>query len=526
MQDYTLNFTMNESTDNNANFLFFMGGNTVSTYIDNASLTKANCDTPPPPSSGECDCPDPAEPGNTVTVSNASQLRNAINQANSQGGNMTIKVEPGVYQVDYTLVVSQNTSNLTIMGTTGNRDDVFIKGQGYNGSVNAVLLVQADNFTIADMTVGESSTHAIQLQGELDADNFTAINVRFVDVYQQMLKVSTVDDDEVMDSDIFSDNGRVLCCEFEFTAGQAYNDYTRGIDALKCKNWVVSHSVFKNIRVDYEEEVEPAILFWKSSHGTTVTNNRIMNCDRGIGFGLAAPDKLHHGHTGGGLIANNFVHTNKDVGIGLQHAPNVKVYNNTVITDNYSNSIEYRYPATANARIFNNLVSGNVARQVDAPLAITDDNYRVSDLSIFADATNHDYHLVGTPSGIVDAGTPLNEVTTDIDCDNRISGVGMDIGADEVTGSAKEDVSLASSFILSPNPANHSIQLTYELSENTQADIHVYDAFGKLVKHMTDVELITGSTIDVEVAQLPAGVYFCALQFGESQAVKKFIIAR
>jgi len=172
MQDYTLNFTMNESTDNNANFLFFMGGNTVSTYIDNASLTKANCDTPPPPSSGECDCPDPAEPGNTVTVSNASQLRNAINQANSQGGNMTIKVEPGVYQVDYTLVVSQNTSNLTIMGTTGNRD----------GSVTAVLLVQADNFTVAHLTVGESSTHAIQLQGELDADNFTAINVRFVDL--------------------------------------------------------------------------------------------------------------------------------------------------------------------------------------------------------------------------------------------------------------------------------------------------------------------------------------------------------
>jgi len=409
MTDFSMNFTMNRPTDYNTAFNFFIaGGNTANIYIDNVSLKKVDCGMPQP--SGQCDCPDAVEPGNTVIVSNVSQLRNAINQAGQQGGNMTIKLEPGIYQIDYTLVINPDMVNLTIMGTTRNRDDVFIKGLGaFNSAVGAVILVQADNFTVAHLTVGESSTHAIQVQGDQDADNFMAVNVRFVDVYEQILKVSS-------GPNTYSDNGRVLCSEFEFTAGEAYNDYTRAIDGLKCRNWIISNNVMKGIRSPNDEITEHAILFWRASEGTIVTNNKIMNCDRGIGFGLG--DNSVDGHAEGGLIMNNFVHTNRDVGIGVEYAPNVKVYNNTVITENYANSIEYRHPGSTNTRIFNNLVSGNVTRRSDAP-----------------DAENYDYYLVGTPAGIVDAGTPLSEVTVDIDCDNRISGAGIDIGADEVASS-------------------------------------------------------------------------------------------
>ncbi len=427
MQDYTLNFTMNEATDFNANFMFYMGGNDINTYIANASLEKVNCETTPPPTV-QCECPDIPENGNVVTVQNVTELQNAISQANSQNGNMTIKVEPGVYQLSNGFVISPNMSNLTVMGTSGNRDDVFIKGQGYNGGVTAIFLVQADNFSVAHLTLGEVSTHGIQVQSEQDADDFTAVNVRFVDINEQFLKVSGGGSG----SSFFSDRGRVLCCEFEFTAGIGYQYYTGGIDAHRSKDWIVHNNVFKGIRSPEYLLAEHAIHFWQVCEGTIVTSNQIDNCDRGIGFGLG--DNVNNGHVGG-LIMNNFVHTNRDVGIGLEHSPDTKVYNNTVITDNYPRSIEYRFPATTDVQITNNLVNGEIAERDNASATLTT-NYTVANTSIFVNAANYDYHLTGTPTGIVDAGTLLSEVNVDIDCENRIGGAGMDIGADEVGVSA------------------------------------------------------------------------------------------
>jgi len=110
-------------------------------------------------------------------------------------------------------------------------------------------------------------------------------------------------------------------------------------------------------------------------------------------------------------------------------------------------------------------------------------------------------------------------------------GISGDVGLDNISlreagCSSKQDLDLTQAIQLSPNPANHSIQLTCEISESTQAQLQIYDAFGKLVKHIPDVELLVGSPTEVEVAQLPAGVYFCTIQSNEWQAVKKFVIAR
>jgi len=740
MQTFSRTFTMDSPTDNNINFDFNLGGNTANTYIDSASLKKVNCGISPP--SIQCECPAPAQPGNAVTVSNVNQLQNAISQARNQNGNMTIRVNPGVYQVNNTLVIEPNMTNLSIVGATGNRDDVFIKAEGPFGGINNVILVQADDFTVGHLTIGESSGHAIQIQAEQDADNFTAINVRFVDVLTQLLKVSRVEDGP----DPFSDNGRVMCCAFEFTAGIAYQNYTGGIDAHRSKNWLVQNNTFKGIRSPDGIIAEHAIHFWRSSEGTMAIGNRIDNCDRGVGFGLTNPGDGHRG----GLVMNNFIHVNRGVGIGLEHSPNTKVYNNTVINDNYSRSIEYRFAATTNVQILNNLVSGEISDrgENDGAGGYIDFNYRVFDRSIFANADNYDYHLVGTPAGIVDAGTPLSEVNVDIDCDNRVSGAGMDIGADEVSGgndqnqcqqqgqtcndsdnctigetydancnctggtytdadgdglcigndpddndpcnpnscnscnvfddqdfesgwgiwndggsdarrstkdasyansgsrcvrlrdnsgsvsstytdaldmSAVTSVNVSFSYIansmennedfffeistdggtsyaiiqewnagsefvngtrynetvtinqnftdntrfrfrcdasgngdliyiddvlieacggtilpvkveilptsiavnLYPNPANHSIQLDCEISENTHAQIQVYDNLGQLVKNMTNIELYEGTqTLNVDVSDLSTGMYFCTLKSDKWQTVKKFVIAR
>src|SRR5690606_5576743 len=62
----------------------------------------------------------------TVNVSTASQLQNAVAEANNAGGNRTIMVAPGTYTLSDTLYV--NASNITIAGPAGQRANVIIQG--------------------------------------------------------------------------------------------------------------------------------------------------------------------------------------------------------------------------------------------------------------------------------------------------------------------------------------------------------------------------------------------------------------
>jgi len=100
------------------------------------------------------------------------------------------------------------------------------------------------------------------------------------------------------------------------------------------------------------------------------------------------------------------------------------------------------------------------------------------------------------------------------------------ITLDEVAcPAAKEDVPYSPGIQLFPNPATHSVRLTTELSEPTHADIQVYDAFGKMVKNINTVELHAGEqTLDIDLSDLSAGVYFCTLKSNNWQAVKKLVV--
>ncbi len=372
----------------------------------------------------ECDCPPLAPNSNiNVNVSNLAELEDALDQADTDNGNMTITVLAGTYILTSNLrAITPNMSNLSIIGATGNADDVVIKGQGWDdASVTHIFNVAADFFTVANMTIGEVFYHPIQVHSNPnDADDFLAQNVKFVDAKEQLLKVSG-------GGSLFADRGKILCCEFEFTSGIAYQNYTGGIDAHRSIDWRVAHCTFKGIRSPNDILAEHAIHFWKECEGTLVENNHIIDCDRGIGFGLG--NDPTNGHIGG-LIMNNFVHTSTDVGIGLEHAPDANVYNNTVITDNYPRSIEYRFAATTNVHIVNNITNGEISDRSSGSSGTLETNYLTTDLSIFTDAAVYDYHLASDVPEIVDAGTDLTEVLTDYDCEPRNNGT-YDIGADE-----------------------------------------------------------------------------------------------
>ena len=371
-----------------------------------------------------CNCPPlPPDPGITEIVSNVAELNAAMSNASSNNGNYTILLEDGVYTLTSNLLyINTHMENLTIRSLSGNRDAVTIQGQGMNGGVTHIFLVAAKGFTCADMTIGGIFYHAIQIQGENDADDCLIQNVRFFDCNEQMLKISGGSSNPN-----YADNGVVQCCVFEFTAGIGNQWYTGGIDGHHCRNWEVRYNEFYHIRSPESALAEHAIHFWSESVNTLVENNVIINCDRGIGYGLT--NSAGRGHFGG-IIRNNIVHTSRDVGIGLEQARNALVYNNTVYTENYFNSIEYRFDSTYNCHIANNLTNENIASR-NGGTALVESNYITSDNSFYVDAAGYDFHLALAEPNIVDMGIILPGVTDDVDCENRPMGGGVDIGADE-----------------------------------------------------------------------------------------------
>ncbi len=357
----------------------------------------------------------PEPKGTVVNVTNVQELEAAVSRANKEG-NIDIVFASGTYVLNNMIWLTGD--NVTFRSESGKRDDVILKGKGMKGGITHILNLTGKNVAMGNLTLGWISQHAIQVHGENDADGFLAHNLRFVDTGEQMLKVSYKSGDSKG-----ADNGIVRYCLFEYTAKIGPQYYIGGVDAHQAQDWVIKNNIFKHIKSPENRLAEHAIHLWSDSKGTLVENNQITNCDRGIGFGLG--DRGH----GDGIIRNNMVHTTRDVGIGLENAKGVLVYNNTVVTENYQNAIEYRFENTS-ATIINNLTIGNIAERNGGQAELSN-NFDKAEMSWFTDAQTGDLHLVSSQADVVDAGKTLSDVKFDFDGDARPVGAGYDIGADE-----------------------------------------------------------------------------------------------
>jgi hypothetical protein len=295
----------------------------------------------------------------TIHVNNSAQLYKAVHKANHAKSATSIVLADGRYNIAQRLSFTGSHINLTSL--SGDPSLVVLSGQGMKKSPSAEILidVSGSNINLSGFTLEQSANHLIQVRAEKNADNFNLSNCVLRDSYEQLLKVSSSPSDN-----LFSDNGSIKNCLFEYTAGIGPQFYIGGIDAHRSRNWIVEGNTFKNIASPSKHVAEHAIHFWRKSANITVINNTIEDCDRGIGFGLG--NNLNN-HTEGGLIAYNFIHsTNQshpyaDAGIILEASPNVKIIDNQVyIETSYPNAIEYRFIGTKNVLIQNNITNKSI----------------------------------------------------------------------------------------------------------------------------------------------------------------------
>ena len=369
----------------------------------------------------------------SVTVRTASELMNAVSSANSAGGNRIINVADGTYTLTDTLYV--NASNITVQGESAKREAVIIQGDAMssNARVGSLFRVAGSNFKLQDVTLQRAGWHTIQIVGEANADSPTIRNCILRDAYQQLVKVSN----DPSNPTVVSDNGLVENCLFEYTAGIGPQYYIGGIDAHSARGWTVRNNVFRDIASPNSSVAEFAIHFWDKSANNLVERNQIIDCDRGIGFGLQ--DKPNDG----GIIRNNMIYHSAngdpfaDAGIALADSPNSQVYNNTIYQEHsFQWALEYRFAATTSTLIVNNLTNKPVMAR-DGATGTAGNNVANAASSLFTQVSSGNLHLVKSSSGVTDAGRTVSGLTNDFDGNARPQGSGIDIGADELAGAAQ-----------------------------------------------------------------------------------------
>ena len=362
----------------------------------------------------------------TYHVSTFPELRDTLSSPHLTPGDI-ILVADGTYTISGQFALPVNVDAVTVRGASLNPDAVIIRGQGMTGGVSHVFFIAAHHVTIEYLTVQDVANHGIQT--DVNIDGLHVNHCIFRDTYEQLFKVPK--SASVQDP---SENGVVENCIFEYTAGVAPNWYTGGIDVHYGKDWVIKNNLFRDIQSPGSHIAEHAVHFWSDSSGTRVEKNLIVNCDRGIGFGLGASP-----HTGG-IIRNNMISHDgsgafADVGIGIESSSDTQIYNNTVFMNHnrYSNAIEYRFSGTVNAYIANNLTNKQIVSR-NSGRGLVEFNVTNARATWFVDVGSGDLHLAERVTQVANQGTAINGLVDDFDSQRRPARGGFDIGADEIGG--------------------------------------------------------------------------------------------
>ena len=377
-----------------------------------------------------------------VTPEQAGELANIVASAAS---GTTIALADGTYDVSGVLM-HFTTPGLTLRSASGDRDAVILEA---NYGIGETALISASDTTIADLTLARAFYHPIHITGgpAANTENIRVYNVVVLDPGQQAIKINPSPEG------FYSDGGLVACSHLELTdAGRPQikdNCYTGGVDGHSARGWQIRDNHIEGFWCA-EGLSEHAVHMWVTCRDTLVERNVIVDCARGVGFGLGEngngktrdygdePCPGVAGYLGhiDGVIRNNTVLARRpelfmsqagfDSGIALEQACNPQVVHNTVAAlQPPFTAIEYRF-ANTSAVLKNNLVT-HAIKERDGATAELASNLADAPLTHFVDAPGGDLHLAAD-SPAIDAGIP-DLAPTDFEGDPRDAA--PDIGADE-----------------------------------------------------------------------------------------------
>jgi len=377
----------------------------------------------------------PSTFGHVVNVENEGQLQAAIGNLSDD---ITLVLAPGIYELSHSLYIKRN--NVTILGGTGNCDDVVLVGNGMNnadyGDVPHGVWVNSIGFKIAHLTIRDVYQHTIIFNG--GAESPQVYNVKLLNSGQQFIKSNPIEFGDGVD------NGRVEYTIMEYTAAPTNHTnnsgYTNGVDVHAGKGWVIRNSLFKNFHTPDTARFlwNPAILMWNGASGTVAEGNIFIDVDRAIAYGL--DDKPGNDHFGG-IIRNNMIYyspglysdfrrNNSDAAILVWDSPQSKVFHNTILTNgNLNDAVQLRF-SHAGVEVKNNLMDRPV-RSRDGVGFVSAGNFLQAVPEMFVAPASGRLHLKDSALEVIDKVTQLSEVIVDFDGQSRPALV-SDIGADEL----------------------------------------------------------------------------------------------
>jgi hypothetical protein len=363
-----------------------------------------------------------------ATVKPNDDFTAILASAQAAGGHTTLLMADGIYDIDRTLKVE--TAGIEIRSASGQREKVIIRGDRMAGSarIGNLFRVSAPDFTLRSVTLQRCGNHLVQIAGESGAHRARLIDCVFQDSFEQLVKVSG---HRPGTGHTLCEDGLVEGCLFEYTAGIGPQYYIGGLDGHNCSRWTVRGNTFRGIASPSRHIAEHAIHFW-GIQDIRVENNLIIDCDRGIGFGMGPDRSVKRGTIRNSMIFHSAnAHPFADAGIVLESSSRIDVLNNTVFQEHaYPRAIEFRFSGTRDGRIINNLTNRAIAAR-DGGTAVVSNNYTRAESSMFVDAARADLHLKAAIAGVTDAGIAMDEVKADFDGRARPRGAGHDIGAHE-----------------------------------------------------------------------------------------------
>jgi hypothetical protein len=368
-------------------------------------------------------------PRERLLVKDVASLYRAVDRANERGGNVLVLLADGRYRLARTLELS--APGIALVGASGRREAVAIEGDAMreDARIGNLVRIAAPGARLEHLTLQTAGRHLVQVAGESQAHAPLLRDCVLRDAFEQLLKVSR----DPARPAAFCDGGLVEGCLFEYSAGVAPQWYVGGIDAHGARRWVVRANVFRHVASPGGRIAQHAIHFWATSADVVVERNVIVDCDRGIGFGLGPGEHAARG----GLVRNNVVHHRDtghrfaDAGIVIEGSPDVSVLHNTVLqAHRHRAAIEYRFPATRGGRIAGNLTNRPIVSR-DGGDAEVVGNFTRAAPSMFRLCEPGDLRLAGPVPEVVDRGVWMPDVPDDIDGAARPAGAAPDLGAHE-----------------------------------------------------------------------------------------------